>query len=182
MLVKVFFVSLSVEESCYDKYNSRTYMVGETYERPRDGMIWDCTCIGSGRGKISCTIASKDNDHVTCTSVEVTSLCFENEYLIFQQHCRLRHYFFINPRPLPWEWEILQNWRHLAEAPWNSWLHAWVCLSWKWQRGVDLQTCGWVCSFQHFKPGSTLHLHLDYTWNVSVLQLLIRCWHTLQCT
>lgn len=22
-------------------------------------MIWDCTCIGSGRGKISCTIASK---------------------------------------------------------------------------------------------------------------------------
>lgn len=52
-------VSLSVEETCNDKYNGRTYRVGETYERPRDGMIWDCTCIGSGRGKISCTIASK---------------------------------------------------------------------------------------------------------------------------
>lgn len=50
---------VSVEESCYDKYNLRTYQVGETYERPKDGMIWDCTCIGSGRGKISCTIASK---------------------------------------------------------------------------------------------------------------------------
>lgn len=57
------------------------------------------------------------------------------------------HYFsFVKPRSLPWEWEVLQNWGHLAEAPRNSWLHAWVCLSWKWQRGVDLQTCGWVCT------------------------------------
>ncbi|RVE74375.1 hypothetical protein OJAV_G00021230 [Oryzias javanicus] len=48
-----------VEETCYDKYNGQTYRIGETYERPRDGMIWDCTCIGSGRGKISCTIANR---------------------------------------------------------------------------------------------------------------------------
>ncbi|XP_030270053.1 fibronectin 1b isoform X2 [Sparus aurata] len=48
-----------VEESCFDKYNDRTYRVGETYERPKDGMMWDCTCIGSGRGKISCTIANR---------------------------------------------------------------------------------------------------------------------------
>ncbi|XP_071344874.1 fibronectin 1b isoform X2 [Trachinotus anak] len=48
-----------VVESCYDKYNDRTYQVGETYERPKDGMMWDCTCIGSGRGKISCTIANR---------------------------------------------------------------------------------------------------------------------------
>ncbi|XP_049422207.1 fibronectin 1b isoform X2 [Epinephelus fuscoguttatus] len=48
-----------VEETCYDKYNDRTYRVGETYERPKDGMMWDCTCIGSGRGKISCTIANR---------------------------------------------------------------------------------------------------------------------------
>ncbi|XP_030198504.1 fibronectin 1a [Gadus morhua] len=47
------------EETCYDKINERTYMVGETYERPKEGMIWDCTCIGSGRGKISCTIANR---------------------------------------------------------------------------------------------------------------------------
>lgn len=49
----------AAEETCYDKINLRTYRVGETYERPKDGMIWDCTCIGSGRGKISCTIASE---------------------------------------------------------------------------------------------------------------------------
>ncbi|XP_062302623.1 fibronectin 1b isoform X2 [Osmerus eperlanus] len=48
-----------VEESCYDKLNDRTYRVGETYERPKDGMMWDCTCIGSNRGKISCTIANR---------------------------------------------------------------------------------------------------------------------------
>ncbi|XP_076858754.1 fibronectin 1a [Brachyhypopomus gauderio] len=47
------------EETCYDKVNGRSYRVGETYERPKDGMIWDCTCIGSGRGKISCTIANR---------------------------------------------------------------------------------------------------------------------------
>ncbi|CAB1346900.1 unnamed protein product [Coregonus sp. 'balchen'] len=47
------------EETCYDKINARSYQVGETYERPKEGMIWDCTCIGSGRGKISCTIASE---------------------------------------------------------------------------------------------------------------------------
>lgn len=47
------------EETCYDKINQKSYTVGETYERPKDSMIWDCTCIGSGRGKISCTIANR---------------------------------------------------------------------------------------------------------------------------
>uniref|UniRef100_A0A3B3DJ67 Fibronectin n=1 Tax=Oryzias melastigma TaxID=30732 RepID=A0A3B3DJ67_ORYME len=51
-----------VEETCHDKYNGQTYRIGETYERPREGMIWDCTCIGSGRGKISCTIANRCHD------------------------------------------------------------------------------------------------------------------------
>ncbi|XP_058616190.1 fibronectin 1b isoform X2 [Onychostoma macrolepis] len=49
----------AAEETCFDKLNSRSYRVGETYERPKDGMIWDCTCIGSGKGKISCTIANR---------------------------------------------------------------------------------------------------------------------------
>ncbi|XP_052393743.1 fibronectin-like isoform X2 [Carassius gibelio] len=49
----------AAEETCYDKFNARSYRVGETYERPKDGMIWDCTCVGSGRGKISCTIANR---------------------------------------------------------------------------------------------------------------------------
>ncbi|XP_050966947.1 fibronectin 1b isoform X4 [Labeo rohita] len=49
----------AAEETCYDKFNARSYRVGQTYERPKDGMIWDCTCIGSGKGKISCTIANR---------------------------------------------------------------------------------------------------------------------------
>ncbi|XP_060637399.2 fibronectin isoform X3 [Anolis sagrei] len=47
------------EETCFDKYTGATYRVGETYERPKDSMIWDCTCIGAGRGRISCTIANR---------------------------------------------------------------------------------------------------------------------------
>ncbi|XP_057619301.1 fibronectin isoform X12 [Chionomys nivalis] len=47
------------EETCFDKYTGNTYKVGDTYERPKDSMIWDCTCIGAGRGRISCTIANR---------------------------------------------------------------------------------------------------------------------------
>ncbi|XP_066482798.1 fibronectin isoform X2 [Tiliqua scincoides] len=47
------------EETCFDKYTGNTYRVGEIYERPKDSMIWDCTCIGAGRGRISCTIANR---------------------------------------------------------------------------------------------------------------------------
>ncbi|XP_061043154.1 fibronectin isoform X6 [Eubalaena glacialis] len=47
------------EETCFDKYTGTTYRVGDTYERPKDSMIWDCTCIGAGRGRISCTIANR---------------------------------------------------------------------------------------------------------------------------
>ncbi|KAM5229394.1 fibronectin isoform 11-T11 [Ctenodactylus gundi] len=47
------------EETCFDKYTGSSYRVGDTYERPKDSMIWDCTCIGAGRGRISCTIANR---------------------------------------------------------------------------------------------------------------------------
>ncbi|XP_032094851.1 fibronectin isoform X2 [Thamnophis elegans] len=47
------------EETCFDKFTGTTYQVGETYERPKDSMIWDCTCIGAGRARISCTIANR---------------------------------------------------------------------------------------------------------------------------
>ncbi|KAJ8004034.1 hypothetical protein DPEC_G00154600 [Dallia pectoralis] len=47
------------EETCYDKYNAQSYPVGSTYERAKDGMMWDCTCHGSGRGKIICTVGNR---------------------------------------------------------------------------------------------------------------------------
>lgn len=49
-----------VEEACHDKHNDRTYEVGETYEKLHERMIWDCTCISSG--KTSCTIAHRCHD------------------------------------------------------------------------------------------------------------------------
>ncbi|MED6295057.1 Fibronectin, partial [Characodon lateralis] len=50
------------EEKCYDKLGQKYYSMGETFESPKDGMIWDCTCIGSGKGRISCTIANRCHD------------------------------------------------------------------------------------------------------------------------
>nr|XP_014431150.1 fibronectin isoform X4 [Pelodiscus sinensis] len=47
-----------LEETCFDKYTGSTHRVGETYERPKDSMIWDCTCIGAGRGRIA-TVANR---------------------------------------------------------------------------------------------------------------------------
>lgn len=50
----------------------------------------------------------------------------------------------LNCRPLPRRRKVVQNRRHLAEASRHRWLHAGVRLSRKWQRRVDVQTCGWV--------------------------------------
>ncbi|XP_005801284.1 fibronectin-like [Xiphophorus maculatus] len=50
------------EERCYDKLGQKFYSVGETFESSKDGMTWDCTCIGSGKGRISCTIANRCHD------------------------------------------------------------------------------------------------------------------------
>merc|ERR1719244_2102625 len=45
------------QNTCYDTFNGRTYHVGETYERSKDNMIWDCSCVTAG--KVSCTIANR---------------------------------------------------------------------------------------------------------------------------
>lgn len=165
----------SVEETCYDKHNLRTYQVGETYERPKDGMIWDCTCIGSGRGKISCTIASKmqlNSIHqFTCTTNSIW-----NAFLFRSaaEACVLRSesFAFLLSRPLPWRGKVLQNWGNLEETSWISRLHAGVCLSRKRQRGVDLQARGSVlslashmqcCSFGHSQNLNAYHDCVRYS-------------------
>lgn len=48
------------DQTCYDKDNAQTYRVGESYERPKDRLMWDCTCVSAG--KISCTIANRCHD------------------------------------------------------------------------------------------------------------------------
>uniref|UniRef100_A0A8C4NAG0 Fibronectin n=1 Tax=Eptatretus burgeri TaxID=7764 RepID=A0A8C4NAG0_EPTBU len=49
-------------ESCFDQYTGERHAVGDTWERPKDDMIWDCTCLGEGRGRISCTVANRCHD------------------------------------------------------------------------------------------------------------------------
>lgn len=47
-------------ERCYDNTAGTSYVVGETWEKPYQGwMMVDCTCLGEGSGRITCTSRSK---------------------------------------------------------------------------------------------------------------------------
>lgn len=46
-------------EKCFDHAAGTSYVVGETWEKPYQGwMMVDCTCLGEGSGRITCTSRS----------------------------------------------------------------------------------------------------------------------------
>lgn len=47
-------------EKCFDNAAGTSYVVGETWEKPYQGwMMVDCTCLGEGSGRITCTSRSR---------------------------------------------------------------------------------------------------------------------------
>lgn len=53
------FVRVPAAERCYDNSAGTSYVVGETWEKPYQGwMVVDCTCLGEGSGRITCTSRS----------------------------------------------------------------------------------------------------------------------------
>lgn len=52
--------NFSVAERCYDNSAGTSYVVGEIWEKPYQGwMMVDCTCVGEGSGRITCTSRSR---------------------------------------------------------------------------------------------------------------------------
>lgn len=46
-------------EKCFDHAAGISYAVGETWEKPYQGwMMVDCTCLGEGNGRITCSSKS----------------------------------------------------------------------------------------------------------------------------
>lgn len=69
-------------ERCYDNTAGTSYVVGETWEKPYQGwMMVDCTCLGEGSGRITCTSRSKCWQAPAALSTFLISMCLSNSFL-----------------------------------------------------------------------------------------------------
>ena len=80
-------------ERCYDNAAGTSYVVGETWEKPYQGwMMVDCTCLGEGSGRITCTSRSK------CWPGARRLLCFIHLTYLSNLSCvRKKRYSFFCP-------------------------------------------------------------------------------------
>lgn len=94
-------------ERCYDNSVALSYVVGETWEKPYQGwMMLDCTCLGEGNGRITCTSRSKEEMN-TRTQTYTLHSCLA---AVDRCHPSCR------PLQRPGHQEVLPHWRHVDEA------------------------------------------------------------------
>ncbi len=84
-------------ERCYDDSLGSSYVVGQTWQKPyQDWMIVDCTCLGEGNGRITCTSRSKSLFsilHVFSISRSTFLLC-----LLLSRHLLFSKVLFFSPK------------------------------------------------------------------------------------
>lgn len=121
------FVYFSAGERCYDNSVAATYAVGDTWEKPYQGwMMLDCTCMGEGNGRITCTSRSKQNPNIHKHKCKLFFMAAVN-------HC------CTPTRPLQWPGhkEVLPYWRHMDED-WYKRTSPAVCVPRKRQRRIKV--------------------------------------------
>lgn len=58
-LLCFFIPNCSTGEKCFEHSSGTSYAVGQTWEKPYQGwMMVDCTCLGEGSGRITCSSKS----------------------------------------------------------------------------------------------------------------------------
>lgn len=123
-------------ERCYDSNAALSYVVGQTWEKPYQGwMMLDCTCLGEGNGRITCTSRSKKNINThallharvaaadrCCSPTRPLQRPGHQEVLPYRRHMDKEGLKWIHPavsvlRKCPWRMEV---WETQRGQKWDS--------------------------------------------------------------
>ncbi len=75
-------------ERCYDDSLGSSYVVGQTWQKPYQGwMIVDCTCLGEGNGRITCTSRSKSFQYCMSLEAPFCCVCCSVDAYLFLRSC-----------------------------------------------------------------------------------------------